>query len=153
MSVNCWGTVVAIGGRATVIAAWILGAALWIPAAIGAEMSLNEPGNTSGAMPADDTLTCEQIYAQGMAESQREQEERKSRNEQRRRELQGTAALLIAGSTIGRLDPSQMTARAANKAAEGQADKAMAELGGAPQSNPRMAHLKQLWAQKQCVMK
>jgi hypothetical protein len=44
------------------------------------------------------------------------------------------------------------TGQAANRAAESQADKQIAMLS-APQSNPRMDHLKQLWAQKHCVRK
>jgi hypothetical protein len=45
------------------------------------------------------------------------------------------------------------TGQAAQMAAEGQADRQMAMLGAPPQSNPRMDHLKQLWAQKHCVRK
>jgi hypothetical protein len=44
------------------------------------------------------------------------------------------------------------TGQAAQAAAEAQVARQTAMLG-APQANPRMQHLKQLWAQKQCVMK
>jgi hypothetical protein len=71
--------------RTFIIAVCTLGAALWIPAALGAEAAAHAAENTSGAMPGDDALTCEQIYAQGMAETQRDQEERESRNEQRKK--------------------------------------------------------------------
>jgi hypothetical protein len=45
------------------------------------------------------------------------------------------------------------TAQAAQAAAESQADRQMAMLAAPPQSNPRLDHLKQLWAQKHCVRK
>jgi len=108
--------------------------------------------DSDAAQPGDEQLTCEQIYAQGMAQSQRDQQERNKKNEHRRAQSAATAALIVAGSTVGQLDPSHATALAANKAAENMADTTIAELG-ATQSNPRMDHLKQLWAQKHCVTK
>jgi hypothetical protein len=61
----------------------------------------------------------------------------------------GTAALVTGAMMTGGLGG---TGPAAQMAAEAQADRQMALLG-APQSNPRMDHLKQLWAQKHCVKK
>jgi hypothetical protein len=43
------------------------------------------------------------------------------------------------------------TGQAAQKAAEAQADKTMAEAGAAPQVNLRKEYLRQLWTQKHCV--
>ena len=130
------------------IAAWAVGA-LWIPVAIAAGTAANTAASASGALPGDDALTCEQIYAQGMAETQRDQQERSQRNEQMRRQACGTAALMTGAMLTGGLGG---TGQAAQAAAEAQADRQMAMLS-APQSNPRMDHLKQLWAQKHCVKK
>lgn len=119
-----------------------LGAALWIPCALAAD--------PPGARPGDDALTCEQIYAQGAAEAQREQAERNKKNDERRSELRATGALLGSAMLTGGLSG---TGPAAQKAAEAQADRQVAEAAAAPQSNPRMEHLKQLWQQKHCVKK
>jgi hypothetical protein len=133
--------------RGSVLAVWAIVIVLWLPAAIAADSTAIAPGNTSGAMPGDDSLTCEQIYAQGSAETQRGQQERARRNEERRMQLNATAALVTGTMATGGL---LGTGPAAQMAAEAQADQAVAELGR-PQSNPRMDHLKQLWAQKHCV--
>ena len=124
------------------IPATSLAAALWLPCALAVD--------AAGALPGDDALTCEQIYAQGAAETQRDQQERAKRNEARGRQLKATAALVTGAMLTGGLGG---TGPAAQKAAEAQADRQMAELGVPPQSNPRMDHLKQLWAQKHCVKK
>ncbi len=104
----------------------------------------------SGALPGDDALTCEQIYAQGMAESQRAQQARAQRNDQRRAELSGMAALITGAALTGGMGG---TGPAANAAAEAQANKAIAESATPPSSNARLERLKQLWAQKHCVAK
>jgi hypothetical protein len=130
--------------------AWAVGA-LWIPAAIAAGQAANAAANASGAMPGDEALTCEQIYAQGMAESQRDQQARNQRNEQMKRQNMGTAALVTGAMMTGGLGG---TGQAAQMAAEAQANRQMALLGAPPPpSNPRMDHLKQLYAQKHCVRK
>lgn len=131
------------------LTAWAVGA-LWIPAAIAAGAAANPAANVPGAKPGDDALTCDQIYAQGMAESQRNQQERNQRNEQRRRESAGLAALITGAAMTGGMGG---TGQAANAAAQAQADRQMAELGAPQPSNPRMDHLRQLWAQKHCVKK
>jgi hypothetical protein len=124
------------------IAGWVIGTALWIASAGAAD--------APGVMPGDDALTCDQIYAQGMAESQRVQQERSQRNEQLRKNGAATSALAAGAMMTGGLGG---TAQAAQKAVEAQADQQMAMLGAAPPSNPRMDRLKQLWAQKHCVKK
>lgn len=128
------------------IAAWAVGA-LWIPVAIAAGTATNTPAGAPGVMPGDDALTCEQIYAQGMAETQRDQQERAQRNEQLRSQRAATGALMTGAMLTGGLGG---TGQAAQVAAESQADKQMAMLS-APQSNPRMDHLKEMWTQKHCV--
>lgn len=132
-----------------VLAACVVGG-LWIPAAIAAGSAANTAASASGAMPGDDALTCEQIYAQGMAESQKEQQARNERNAQMKRQSAGTAALVTGAVMTGGLGGTGIAAQAA---AEAQADRQMAMLGTPQQSNPRMDHLKQLWAQKHCVRK
>lgn len=98
--------------------------------------------------PGDDALTCDEIYAQGMAESQREQQEREQTRQQMKAQQMGTAALIASAMATG-----GATGPLAQKAAEADADRTMAMLGTPPQPNPRMERLKQLWAQKQCVKK
>ncbi len=117
-----------------------IGAALWMPLALAAD--------PAGARPGDDALTCEQIYAQGAAEAQREQQERAKKNDERCSELRATGALVSGAMLTGGMGG---TGQAAQKAAEAQADKTMAEAGAAPQVNPRKEYLRQLWTQKHCV--
>jgi len=124
------------------IAAPSIGVALWIPYALADDVP--------GAKPGDDALTCEQIYAQGTDESQREQDERSKKNEERRSQLRATAGLITGAMLSGGLSG---TGPAAQKAAEAQADSQMAQLGAAPQVNARKERLRQLWTQKQCVKK
>jgi hypothetical protein len=99
-----------------------------------------------GSLPGDEALTCDQLYAQGMAESQRDQQARAQRNAQMKAEGAATGALVAgAMATGGALAP------AAQVAVETQADKSMAMLSG-PQANPRMQRIKALWSGKQCAM-
>lgn len=128
--------------------------ALGVSAALAAgatadPQAANAGPNASGALPGDDALTCEQIYAQGMAESQQDQQARAARNEQMRAQRNATAAMMTGAMLTGGLGG---TGQMAQRSAENQADQTMALLG-APQTNPRMDHLKQLWAQKHCVKK
>ena len=101
-----------------------------------------------GAKPGDEALTCEQIYAQVDVEVQRAKQERDKKAEELKNQSRVTRTLgttaLLAGGLGG-------TGQAAQMAAEAQADKTMAL--SAPPPNPRMEHLKQLWAQKHCVKK
>lgn len=128
------------------ISAASLGAALlWLPGARAAD----PPGALPGALPGDAALTCEQIYAQGAAETQREQQERAKRNDEMRAQTRATGALVTGAMLTGGMGG---TGQAAQAAAEAQADRQMGMLS-APPPNPRMVHLKQLWAQKHCVMK
>jgi len=131
------------------VSVWAVGA-VWIPVAIAAGTAANTAANASAVVPGDDALTCEQIYAQGMAETQRDQQARNQRNEQMKTQSRATAAMMTGAMMTGGLGG---TGQAAQMAAEGQADRQMAMLGAPPQSNPRMDHLKQLWAQKHCVRK
>jgi anaerobic C4-dicarboxylate transporter len=120
--------------------------AIWIPAAIAGAAA----ANVSSAMPGDEALTCDQIYAQGMAESQRDQQARNQRNEQMKRQSMGTAALVTGATMAGGMGG---TAQAAQMAAEAQADRQMALLAAPQATNPRLDHLKQLYAQKHCTRK
>jgi len=125
---------------------------LWIVGLIAFTL-LNRSANAtepSGAQPGDETLTCDQIYVQGMAEAQRAQQERNQKHDQMRAQSNATAALVVGATAAGGLGGTGQVAQAA---VEAQASRAMAELGTPPQPNPRMERLKQLGAQKQCVRK
>jgi hypothetical protein len=113
---------------------------LWACAALGADAP-------SGAMPGDDALTCDQIYAQGMAETRRMQQEREQKAAQMRQQSNTTAALGTSALLTG-----GATALAAQAAAENQANQTIGMLGSAPPPNPRMEHLKKLFAEKHCKM-
>lgn len=100
------------------------------PAAIAADATATTPGtspppapNASGAMPGDESLTCEQIYAQGMAESQRDQQALKQRNDELRVQSRTTGALITGAMLTGGLGG---TGFAAPAAAGASADKPMA---------------------------
>ena len=131
------------------LTAWAIGV-VWMPAAIAAGTAANPSASASGAMPGDDALSCDQIYAQGMAETRRDQQERSQRNEELKSQRAATGALLTGAMLTGGMGG---TGQAAQMAAEAQADRQMAMLGAPPPSNPRMAHLKQLYAQKHCTRK
>lgn len=124
--------------------------ALWMPIAAAADTSPGAAQGPSGAMPGDDALTCEQIYAQGMAEAQKDQQQRDQKLAQRKREAAATQGLITGAVMTGGLGG---TGIAATMAVQGQADRQVAELGSPPPANPRLDHLKQLWAQKHCVKK
>jgi hypothetical protein len=102
----------------------------------------------AGALPGDQALTCEQIYAQVDAEMQRARLEREKKAEELRNQSRATKTLLITATLAGGLGG---TGQAAQSAAEAQADKTMTL--SAPPPDPRTEHLKQLWAQKHCVKK
>lgn len=118
--------------------------------AVALDIAHAQATNQSVARPGDDALTCDQIYAEATAQSQREQAEREKRNDERRRQSQATAALGTTAMLAGGLGG---TAQAAQKAAEAQATSAIADGAAPPARNPRLEHLKQLWTQKHCVMK
>jgi len=108
-------------------------------------------GSAPGAIqPGDDQLSCEQIYAQGMAESQRDQQARSQKIEQMKKQNTATAALVTGAMLTGGMGG---TGQAAQASAESMADRQMAMLGAPPPSNPRKDHLRQLWTEKHCVKK
>jgi hypothetical protein len=119
----------------------LLGSSLWAPYAW--------PVDPPGSKPGDDALSCEQIYAQGLAESQREQQERNAKSEELRRQGNATRALLTGATLTGGMGG---TGQMAQKAAEGQAATEMAMLAP-PAPNPRKERLLQLWTQKHCEKK
>ena len=126
----------------TLICATALGAALGIARAQATDPSASRPG--------DDALTCDQIYAEATAQSQRDQAEREKRNEERRRESHAMEAVITAAALTGGMGG---TGPAAQKAAEAHVTSTLADAAAPPARNPRMEHLKQMWTQKHCVMK
>jgi hypothetical protein len=101
-----------------------------------------------GSRPGDDALSCEQIYSEGMAESEHDQQARGQRNDAMRAQQAATVGLGTAALLSGGLGG---TAQAAQAAAEASADRSVAMLGTAPQINPRLERLKELSAQKHCT--
>ena len=128
--------------RKLAIAVGGLAAALFVTVPRAAEMP--------GALPGDDALTCDQIYAQGMAESQKDQQQRERSNQERKAQVQGTAALVTGAMLTGGLGG---TGIAAQKSAEATVDRQMADLAAPPKTNARLDRLKELWTQKHCVRK
>ena len=117
-----------------------LTAALCVPFALAAD--------PPGALPGDQALTCEQIYAQVDAQVQHARQEREKRTEELKNQSRTTKALLTTAMLAGGLGG---TGQAAQSAAEAQADRTMTL--SAPPPDPRTEHLKQLWALKHCVKK
>jgi hypothetical protein len=110
-------------------------------------MSATCADSASGALPGDDALTCDQIYAQGMAETRRGQDARQQDIAARRAQSQANAALVTGAVMSGGAG-----GLAAQTAIEAQAMDSLA-MGAKPQApNARMDHLKTLWAQRQCVL-
>ena len=119
--------------------------ALWTAGALAAPAA-TAAADPSGAMPGDDALTCEQIFQQGMAESQKDQQARSQRNAELKAQGQATGALVTGAMLAGGMGG---TGQAAQAAAEATADRQMAMLTPPP-PNLRMQHLKLLYAQKHC---
>jgi hypothetical protein len=120
--------------------AWILlGVALWAPCAFADEIP--------GARPGDEALSCAQIYAQGQAESQREQEQRNEKAHAMKRQQQGFTALLGTAIATGGL----VGGNAAQKSGEDLANSQFKLADTANQPNPRKERLRQLWTQKRCA--
>ena len=122
------------------ICAAALAAALFVSFALAAD--------PPGAMPGDQALTCEQIYAQVDARMQHAREQREKQAEELRTQSRTTKALLTTATLAGGLGG---TGQAAQSAAEAQADRTMTL--SAPPPDPRTEHLKQLWTQKHCEKK
>jgi hypothetical protein len=124
-------------------------AALWITGAIAAGTQAGAAANPPGAMPGDEAMSCEQIYAAGMAEAQRDQQERSEKRQQMKAQGEAFKGMLIGATAVGGLFG---TGQAVQATVEAGADRQMAMMS-APQSNPRMDRVKQLWAEKHCVKK
>ncbi|HEY2560023.1 MAG TPA: hypothetical protein VGI48_09985 [Caldimonas sp.] len=116
-------------------------AALWAGVVLAADLPAARPG--------DEALTCEQIFAQGSAEKQREQEERARKVEELKAQQRTSKALLTTAVLTGGLGGS---AQAAQHSVDAGMDKQTA-MSAPPPANPRMERLRQLWEQKHCVKK
>ena len=161
----------------TMIAAWTVSAALWIPS-VGAE-------DASGAMPGDDTMTCEQIatelspYVQQMVPNiqalgttqQQLYEQGRVLGEKRKMEHEILTPLATAGAldNTGAAKRAYQLALMAQMAKEKSENEALAnsplakenkaqadQLAGQAQqmqSNARLQRLMQLAKQKRCDKK
>jgi hypothetical protein len=106
-----------------------------------------------GSRPGDESLSCDAIYAQGMAIVQVEQQQRDATRSKMEAQVKGTAALVGAAMTVGQLDPTHATGIAAQAAAEGTM-KSQIDLGaqaGAVKPDARKERLRTLWTQKHCT--
>ena len=116
-------------------------------------VSVTAAAEDPAARPGDEALSCDQIYAEGMAIVQKEQQQRDATRSKLETQTKGTAALVGAAMTVGQLDPTHATAVAAQASAEGtmrsQID--VAAQAGATKPDARKEHLRTLWTQKHCV--
>jgi hypothetical protein len=125
----------------TLLCATALGAVLGVARA----QAVDAPA----ARPGDDALTCDQLYAEATAQSQRDQAEREKRNDERRHQTQATTAVVAGATLAGGMGGTGIVAQ---KTVEAHVSSTLAEAAAPPQRNPRMEHLKQLWTQKRCVV-
>jgi len=116
-------------------------------------ISVAVAGEDPAARPGDEALSCDQIYAEGMTIVQKEQQQRDATRSRMQTQANGTAALLVAASTVGQLDPTHATAIAAQVAAEGMVKNQVdvAAQAGAAKPDARKERLRTLWTQKHCV--
>jgi hypothetical protein len=120
--------------------AWLsFGLALWASCALADEIP--------GARPGDEALSCAQIYAQGQAESQREQDQRNEKAQAMKRQQQGFIGLLGTAIATGGLIGGQ----AVQKSGEDLTTSQLRMADMANQANPRKERLRQLWTQKRCA--
>ncbi|MBS0584599.1 MAG: hypothetical protein JSS42_16030 [Proteobacteria bacterium] len=102
-----------------------------------------------GSRQGDESLSCDEIYAQGMAISQKEQQQRDAANGKMGAQTKATAALIGAAIIV----PTPATGMAAQAAAESTM-KSQVDLGaqaGAARPDARKERLRALWTQKHCV--
>jgi len=118
-----------------------------LAAALGAVRA--QAVDAQASRPGDDALTCDQLYAEATAQSQRDQVEREKRNDERRHQAQATGAVVAGAMLAGGMGGTGVVAQ---KTVEANVSSTLAEAAAPPQRNPRMEHLKQLWTQKHCVM-
>jgi len=117
-----------------------IAAALWLHGVVAAAAP------PTGTEPGDDALSCAQIHAQGMAEVQRDQQERRQRSDDMKAQNKLTMGLVTGALLSGGLGGT-----AAQKAAEDSADRSVAMLAAPPKANARLARLKELSARKHCA--
>ena len=106
-----------------------------------------------GSRPGDESLSCDEIYAQGLAIVGKEQQQRDATRSKMEAQTKGTAALVGAAMTVGQLDPTHATGIAAQAAMEGtmQSQVDLAAQAGAVKPDVRKERLRALWTQKHCV--
>jgi len=116
-----------------------LGAAMWANCAVAE--------GVPGAKAGDEALSCDQIYAEGMAETQAEQQARNQKAQALK--LQEKSLIGTIGAAMATANP--VVGTAANAQALGLAESTN-RLADAPnQPNARKERLRQLWTQKNCT--
>lgn len=100
-----------------------------------------------GALPGDEALSCDQIYAAGMAESQRDQQARAEKAQALKQKQQGLMGLAGVAMATGGLVGGHAAQAAADDVAKSQGQ--LADPASPP--NARKERLRELWADRHCA--
>jgi hypothetical protein len=130
-----------VGVRAvsTCAACLAIVAASWSPSALADAIP--------GAKPGDEALSCQQIYAEGMAETQRERDARDQKTDAMKLQQKSFIGQLGAAMATGGLVGGQ----AVQKSGEDMLASQGRIADTANQPNPRKDRLRQLWSEKRCA--
>jgi len=123
------------------------GRASWLALAVALCATSALADEISGARPGDEALTCEQIYAQGMAESQRDQQVRDQKTQAMRQQQQAFKAELGVAVATGGLVGGPAVEKSGQELLASQGR--MGETLNQP--NARKERLRQLWTEKHCA--
>ena len=126
----------AVSARAACLA---VTAATWSSCALGDAIP--------GAKPGDEALSCDQIYADGMAETQREQDARNQKTEAMKRQQKSLIGQLGVALATGGL----VGGKAVQKSGEDMIASQGRITETANQPNARKDRLRQLWTEKHCA--
>lgn len=120
-----------------------------LAAALGVAMCANcaVAEGVPGAEPGDEALSCAQIYAEGMAETQRKQQARDEKAQALK--LQEKSLIGAIGATMATGNP--IAGLAANAQALGLAHSTNRLADAPDQPNARKERLRQLWTRKNCT--
>lgn len=121
--------------------------AAWLAIAVTSWSSPVFADAIAGAKPGDEALSCQQIYAEGMAETQREQDARNQKTDAMKAQQKSFIGQLGAAIATGGLVGGQAVQKSGEDMLISQGR--MAETANQP--NPRKDRLRQLWSEKHCA--
>ena len=121
--------------------------AAWLAIAVAAWSSPALADGNPGAKPGDEALSCQQIYAEGMAETQREQDARNQKTEAMKAQQKAFLGTLGTAMATGGL----VGGAAVQKSGEDMLSSQGRIADTANQPNPRKDRLRQLWTEKHCA--